>query len=92
MEENKLLSKEEFEDMIRNNHGKENIDEINFVYQGKYKSLRRAFRRGHCTINGTIIPRRPFNNRKPTPGRMENESKKMVYAAYKRYIEKTKTI
>lgn len=92
MEENNVLSKGEFEKLLQSNHGKETIEEEYFSYPSKYKSFRRAFRRGHCTINGTIIPRRPFNNRKPTPGRMENESKKLIYAEYKRYLEKTKAV
>lgn len=88
MEENKVLSKEEFEDLLQNNHGKEII---NPIYPNKYKSFRRALRRGHITPNGTPIPRRPFNNRKPTAGRKENELKKTIYNEYKEYLKRTST-
>lgn len=90
MEEGKLLSKEEFKDFLKENHGKERLDPI--MPNTKYKSFRRALRRGHILMDGTIIPTRPFNNRKVTAGRMENESKKIIYKAYKQYVKKTNTI
>lgn len=31
----------------------------------KFKSIRRAIRRGHVTPIGTLIPKRPFNNTSP---------------------------
>jgi hypothetical protein len=45
----------------------------------------RALKRGHITIDGTIIPRRPFNNRantckrKGAHSRFMNEYKKKLY-------------
>ena len=30
----------------------------------KFKSIRRAIKRGHVSIFGDVYPRRPFNNRK----------------------------
>lgn len=45
----------------------------------KFKSVGRAFRRGHITSTGYIAPSRPFNNRKDTRGRSENISKKKIY-------------
>lgn len=45
----------------------------------KFKSVRRAIRRGLVSPLGFIYPKRPFNNRKPTSGREENELKKKIY-------------
>lgn len=53
-----------------------------FNYNGvdKFKSIRRAIRRGKVDLfTGVVYPRRPFNNRKPTKGRKFNESKKNIY-------------
>lgn len=52
----------------------ENVNEatsINLkVFNGvqKFKSIRRAMRRGHVTPWGTIAPKRPFNNRNRKKG------------------------
>lgn len=48
----------------------------------RFKSVHRAYRRGHCSISGTIYPRRPFNNRKDRP--IENEKRK-IYEHIKQY-------
>lgn len=49
----------------------------------KFKSVRRAIRRGHADLyTGLPFPRRPFSNRKPTPGRKLNELKKSIYEQY----------
>lgn len=46
----------------------------------KFKSVRRAIRRGHVDLMfGIVYPNRPFNNRKPTMGRSHNQLKKRVY-------------
>lgn len=53
-----------------------------FSYNGvsKFKSVRRAIRRGKVDLfTGVVYPRRPFNNRKPTKGRRFNESRKEIY-------------
>ena len=34
----------------------------------KFKSIRRAIRKGHVSIYGDVYPKRPFNNRKRGPG------------------------
>jgi hypothetical protein len=47
------------------------------------QSLQRAIKRGHITEEGIEL-RRPFNNRKPTPGRKENELRKKDYEYYKK--------
>lgn len=53
---------------------------FNFEGVSKFKSVRRAMKRGQMdTITGIVYPKRPFNNRKPTKGRRFNESRKKVY-------------
>lgn len=39
----------------------------NFSGISKFKSIRRAIRRGHISFKGIIYPKRPFNNRKNKP-------------------------
>lgn len=36
---------------------------MNFMGVNKYKSIRRAIRRGHVSMFGDLYPKRPFNNR-----------------------------
>ena len=49
----------------------------------KFKSVRRAIRRGHVNLYlGIVYPSRPFNNRKPSPGRAFNEKKKKLYGQF----------
>lgn len=58
-----------------------------FSYNGvrKFKSVRRAIRRGKVDLfTGVVYPRRPFNNRKPTNGRRFNESRKEIYGSITR--------
>lgn len=50
---------------------------------GKYKSIRRAIRRGHVTSWGGEVPKRPFNNRKRTSGRKLQISKEKIYGELK---------
>lgn len=51
----------------------------------QFKSVRRAIRRGHMSLmSGIIYPDRPFNNRKDSPGRNLNISKKRIYERLKR--------
>lgn len=50
----------------------------------KFKSVRRAIRRGHMDlVFGLVYPNRPFNNRKPTIGRSHNQLKKKIYGRIK---------
>lgn len=49
----------------------------------KFKSVRRAQRRGLVTPYGTIAPRRPFNNRKRTLGREFQLKKENIYGQIK---------
>ena len=56
----------------------------NYSAVSKFKSVRRAIRRGHMNlVFGLVYPNRPFNNRKPTTGRAHNQLKKKVYGRIK---------
>lgn len=74
------LSQEEFEKHLLNS-----IHLITFEGVKRYKSVRRAIKRGHVTRYGILIPKRPFNNRKSTRGRKLNEEKKRIYKQMKDY-------
>lgn len=47
------------------------------------QSLQRAIKRGHITEYGIDLVR-PFNNRRSTPGRKENELRKRDYECCKK--------
>ena len=62
------------------------VDELRLVTfnnVSKYKSVRRAMRRGHMVYWGEIIPHRPFNNRKRTEGRRAQLVKEEIYGRIK---------
>lgn len=85
MEEEKLverapMSQEEFEDKLQSvveaNRRKmvEDFEGGTLFLKGymavsKFKSVRRAIKRGHVSMWGDIYPRRPYNNRKLNPQR-----------------------
>lgn len=58
---------------------------MTFDAVSKYKSIARAMRRGDVTQYGTLVPKRPFNNRANTSrrkgvhSRVMNEYKKSIY-------------
>ena len=57
----------------------------NYGSVSKFKSIRRAIRKGYCSIYGDIYPRRPFNNRKRNKeGDITNQRRK-VYKHMKEY-------
>ena len=56
---------------------------VNFEAVKRFRSVRRAFRRGHISPYGEIYPKRPFSNKKPTRGRAMNELKKKIYGELK---------
>lgn len=62
--ERELMSQEEFENYI----SRGNIVPYLITYNGvhRFKSIRRAMRRGHVTHEGIIIPRKLLNNRLST--------------------------
>lgn len=77
MNERELMSQEEFEKYI-------GVGQLRvFDAARRFKSVRRAIRRGHVSPLGEVYPRRPFNNRKPTPGREFNEDRKDIYEQIK---------
>lgn len=56
----------------------------NYSAISKFKSVRRAIRRGHVDlVLGIVYPNRPFNNRKPTSGRAHNQLKRNIYGQLK---------
>ncbi len=68
------VSEEEFESNLKNS--------LNLQYFGcvsRFKSVKRAFRRGHITTFGYILPNRPFNQKKHTKGRKANIEKKQIW-------------
>lgn len=77
MEERSLMSVEEFEKYI--GAGQPKI----FDATRRFRSVRRAIRRGHVSPLGEVYPKRPFNNRRPTSGRKFNEDKKEIYEQIK---------
>lgn len=95
LEENKvqreLMSEEEFKEYIHNRIMPLHLATYEAVR--KYKSVRRAIRRGYVTSEGIIMPSRPFNNRgnsckRGKHSRQMNEEKKRVYASIKDYRRK----
>lgn len=49
----------------------------------RFKSVRRAMRRGLVTPIGWAAPKRPFNNRKRTLGRKHQLDKERIYESIK---------
>lgn len=77
MKERELMSQEEFEKYI-------GVGQLRvFDSVRRFRSVRRAMRRGHISPLGEVYPRRPFNNRKLTPGRKFNEDRKDIYEQIK---------
>lgn len=87
--ERDLMSQEEFEKYISN--GIMILHLITYEGVHRFKSIRRAIRRGHVTTEGIIIPKRPFNNRTNTSkrkgvhSRSTNELKKQIYEQIRQY-------
>lgn len=95
--ERPLMSEEEFKDYMEKNR----VDIVGDFYEkgilhlrtyeavSKFKSVRRAIRRGHVSLDGIIFPKRPFNNRANTCkrkghcSRTINDRKKMIYEQLK---------
>lgn len=57
----------------------EELSLLTYVGVDKYKSIRRAIKRGHVVPTGFIVPKRPFNNRKRTSGREMQLTKEKIY-------------
>ena len=88
--ERPLMNEEEFKDYMEKNR----VDIVGDFYErgilhlrtyeavGKFKSVRRAIRRGHVSLDGFIYPKRPFNNAKQGKNSL-NDRKKMIYEQLK---------
>lgn len=85
------VSEEEFESQVKDiaEHNRKqmikNFNEgtmylTNFMGVSKFKSIRRAIKRGHVSMFGTIYPKRPFNNRRTEESRI----KRMIYGQIKK--------
>ena len=95
--ERPLMGEEEFKDYLKDNR----VDIVKDFYENnilhlrtheavkRFKSVRRAIRRGHVSLDGIIFPKRPFNNkantckRKGHHSRAINERKKIIYEQLK---------
>ena len=88
--ERPLMSEEEFKDYMEKNR----VDIVGDFYErgilhlrtyeavSRFKSVRRAIRRGHISLDGVIYPKRPFNNAKHKKGSL-NDEKKRIYEQLK---------
>lgn len=93
--ERPLMSEEEFKKYLGNKADivedslTETLNLRDYRAVGKFKSIRRAIRRGLVSPSGTICPKRPFNNRANTNrrkghhSRVMNEVKKSIYEQLK---------
>lgn len=88
--ERPLMSEGEFKDYMEKNR----VDIMGDFYErgilhlrtyeavSRFKSVRRAIRRGHISLDGVIYPKRPFNNAKHKKGSL-NDEKKRIYEQLK---------
>lgn len=88
--ERPLMSEEEFKDYMEKNR----VDIVGDFYEkgilrirtyeavSKFKSIRRAIKRGHVSLDGLIYPKRPFNNAKHGKNSL-NDRKKKIYEQLK---------
>ena len=83
-----LMSEDEFKQYLE-----ESINLIDYTCVNVFKSVIRAYKRGHISKNGFIYPRRPFNNkantskRKGVHSRKLNEYKKKIYGDIHKRLE-----
>lgn len=94
--ERTLMGEEEFKDYLKNNR----VDIIKDFYENnilhlrtyeavkRFKSVRRATKRSHISLDGIIYPKRPFNNAKHKKGSL-NDKKKRIYEQLKHRQRKT---
>lgn len=90
--ERPLMGEEEFKDYLKDNR----VDIVKDFYENnilhprtyeavkRFKSVRRAIRRGHISLDGVIYPKRPFNNAKHKRGSL-NDEKKRIYEQLKQF-------
>lgn len=94
--ERTLMGEEEFKDYLKDNR----VDSVKDFYENnilhlrtyeavkRFKSVRRAIKRGHISLDGIIYPKRPFNNAKHKKGSL-NDEKKRIYEQLKHRQRKT---
>lgn len=94
--ERPLMSEGKFKDYMEKNR----VDIVGDFYErgilhlrtyeavSRFKSVRRAIRRGHISLDGVIYPKRPFNNAKHKKGSL-NDEKKRIYEQLKHRQRKT---
>lgn len=82
--ERPLMSEEEFKEYLEENR----VDVVGDFYErnilhlrtfgavNKFKSVRRAIKRGYISLDGFVFPKRPFNNRNRKKGTRPLEIKK----------------
>lgn len=88
--ERPLMSEEEFKDYMEKNrvdivgdfYGKGILHLRTYEAVSRFKSVGRAIRRGHVSLDGFIYPKRPFNNAKHSKNSL-NDRKKMIYEQLK---------
>ena len=84
--ERPLMSEEEFKDYMEKNrvdivgdfYGKGILHLRTYEAVSKFKSVRRAIRRGHVSLDGIIFPKRPFNNKANTCKRKRHHSRTIM--------------
>ncbi len=95
--ERSLMGEKEFKEYLQKNHKdirKEfyDNDTLNLItYDGvnKFKSIRRAIKRSHASLEGVVYPKKPFHNkantckRKGHHSRDTNERKKYIYEQFR---------
>lgn len=90
--ERPLMSEEEFKEYLEENR----VDVVGDFYErnilhlrtlgavSKFKSVRRAIKRGHVSLDGFVFPKRPFNNRSRKKGTRPLEiEKERIYEQLK---------
>lgn len=90
--ERPLMSEEEFKEYLAENR----VDIVGDFYEknilhlrtsgavSKFKSVRRAIKRGHVSLDGFVFPKRPFNNRSRKKGTRPLEiEKERIYEQLK---------
>lgn len=94
--ERPLMGEEEFKDHLKDNK----VDIVKDFYENNilhlrtyeavkgFKSVRRAIRRGHVSLDGVTYPKRPFNNAKHKKGSL-NDEKRRIYEQLKRRQRKS---
>jgi hypothetical protein len=77
-----VMGEKEFEEHV---HSIARTKFVTYAAFSKFKSVNRAIRRGLVSPLGIIYPKRPYNNRKETKGRMLNRNKKSIYERIKQF-------